>query len=180
MAEKRVSFGLIGMGRHGSRYATHLLNDVPQAKLVAMCRRNREQGQAFAHQHGLAFYSDYRQLIENPDVQAIAVVVSPDLHLDICRHAVAAGKHILLEKPLARNLAEGRQLKKFLDNARVSFMLAQTLRFNSVVREIKRLREWVGKKHCTEHNNLSIKISITFKLASLLEMPKKEIYFLWF
>ncbi|KPL17366.1 MAG: hypothetical protein AMJ92_11830 [candidate division Zixibacteria bacterium SM23_81] len=151
-AERKVNFGLIGLGRHGSRYATHLLKDVPQAKLVAVCRRDREQGQAFAHRHGLIFCSDYHQLIENPGVQAIAIVVSPDLHLDICRHAVAAGKHVLLEKPLARNLAEGRQLKDLLDNARIKFMLAQTLRFNSVVREIKRLKDRVGKIHLAAFN----------------------------
>jgi predicted dehydrogenase len=146
-AEKKVSFGLIGMGRHGSRYAAHLLEDVPQARLVAVSRRDQKAGRVFARQHGLTFYGNYRQLVEDQRVQAIAVAVSPDLHLDICRRAVEAGKHILLEKPLARNLAEGQQIHELFTQSRVKFMLAQTLRFNSVVREIKRIRDRLGPIH---------------------------------
>jgi predicted dehydrogenase len=147
VAEQKVDFGLIGLGRHGSRYAAHLLGDVPQARLVAVSRRDEKSGRAFAQQHGLTFYGDYHLLVQDPRVQAIAVAVSPDLHPDICRCAVAAGKHILLEKPLARNLVEGRQIHELVVQGRVKFMLAQTLRFNSVVREIKRLQDQVGPIH---------------------------------
>jgi predicted dehydrogenase len=117
-----------------------------------VCRRDREAGQAFAEQHGLAFYDDYRGLIENPKVEAIAVAVSPDLHPDICRRAVDAGKHILLEKPLARNLAEGRQISNLVSGSGVKFMLAQTLRFNSVVLEMRRLRDELGQIHLLAFN----------------------------
>lgn len=153
--EKMVNFGLIGLGRHGSRYAAHLLQDVPKARLVAVSRRDQEQGQAFARQHGLTFYGDYLRLIEDPQVEAIAVVVSPDLHPDICRHAVEAGKHILLEKPLARNLAEGQRIMELVEGAGIKFMLAQTLRFNSVVREIKRLMDQLGQIHLMAFNQRS-------------------------
>lgn len=152
---ERVNFGLIGLGRHGSRYAAHLLADVPRAILVAVCRRDQEMGQAFARQHGLAFYGDYRQLIQDPRVEAIAVAVSPDLHLDICRRGVEAGKHILLEKPLARNLAEGQEIVELMEGAGIKFMLAQTLRFNSVVQEVKRLSGQLGQIHLMAFNQRS-------------------------
>jgi predicted dehydrogenase len=151
-AQRKISFGLIGLGRHGSRYAAHLLHDVPRARLVAVCRRERDAGRAFARQHGLAFYDDYRRLIEDPAVEAIAVAVSPDLHPDICRRAVDAGKHILLEKPLARNLAEGCQILELVEGIGIKFMLAQTLRFNSVVREIKKQLGRLGRIHMLTFN----------------------------
>lgn len=147
MSDGLLRFGLIGLGRHGSRYARHLLEDVDGARLTAVCRRDRVRGEAFAGQHGLTFHAHYGRLIEDPGVDAVAAAVSPDLHLDICRRAAAAGKHILLEKPLARNLDEGRRLQQVVDGAGVTFMLAQTLRFNSVVREIRKRMESLGRIH---------------------------------
>jgi predicted dehydrogenase len=149
---KEVAFGLIGMGRHGSRYAAHLLNDIPRARLAAVCRRDERAGRRFAREHGVTYYTDYAGLIEDPCVEAIAVAVSPDLHVDICRRAVAAGKHILLEKPLARDLAEGREIAGLVQKDAVTFMLAQTLRFNSVVREIKTRIGELGRLHLMAFN----------------------------
>ena len=152
MPDQPLRFGLIGLGRHGSRYARHLLDDVPGAELAAVCRRKEREGRAFAERHGLAFYSDYGRLIEDPGVDAVAVAISPDAHVDVCRRAVRAGKHILLEKPLARNLAEGRRLKKLVEGAGVTFMLAQTLRFNSVVGEIRKRMGSLGRIHLMAFN----------------------------
>ncbi|MFC1683639.1 Gfo/Idh/MocA family protein [Candidatus Zixiibacteriota bacterium] len=149
---REIRFGLIGLGRHGLRYATHLLEDVPGARLTAVCRRDEKEGRDFADRHGLNYYSDYRELIEDHEVDAIAAVVSPDLHPDICRCAATAGKHILLEKPLARNLGEAQQILKHLSGPGIKFMLAQTLRFNSVVGEIKRRIGEVGRIHLMNFN----------------------------
>ena len=152
MSDRPLRFGLIGLGRHGSRYARHLLEDVPGARLTAVCRRNEKEGRAFAGRHGLVFHSDLGRLIEDPRVDAVAAAVSPDVHVDICRRAARAGKPILLEKPLARNLAEGRRLQEIVEGAGITFMLAQTLRFNSVVREMKRRIGSLGRIHLLAFN----------------------------
>ena len=60
---KRVGFGVIGLGRHGTRYAEHILNDIPDAGLVAVSRRNEEAGSAYAGERGIAYYRDYGRLI---------------------------------------------------------------------------------------------------------------------
>ena len=51
--------GLIGLGRHGQRYAHHLLHDVPGARLVAMSRRRRSEGERFAAEQGVRFFEDF-------------------------------------------------------------------------------------------------------------------------
>jgi len=92
-----IGIGLIGLGRHGSRYATHLLDDsIPRARLTAICRRNRAEGASFADRHALRFHEDYRALIADPAVHAIVVVTPPALTPQISLEAVRARKAMLI------------------------------------------------------------------------------------
>ncbi len=140
-----LGFGLIGLGAHGARYAKHLLHDVPGAKLVAVCRRNRQLGEEFARRHGINYYSDYHKLIAAPEIQAVAVVTTPNLNPDICKQAAIAGKHILLEKPMAINAAQASSIIDTAKAGGIKLMIGQTLRYNSLVQEIVKQQERVGK-----------------------------------
>ncbi len=65
--------GLIGLGRHGIRYVRHLSEASPDARLVAVCRRDIEQGRAVASQQGVKCFQDYEALIADPLVGAVVV-----------------------------------------------------------------------------------------------------------
>ncbi len=144
---RRLGFGLIGVGVHGSRYVRHLLHDVPQAKLVAICRKNRQLGEEFAQKQGISYYDDFRKLIADPRVEAVAVVTTPNHNLDICSCAAGAGKHILIEKPLAYDAAQAQEILDATRAFGIKLMVAQTLRYNSVVREIIKQKDRVGDLH---------------------------------
>ena len=131
-----VRFGLIGLGAHGRRYASHLEKDVPGARLVAVCRRDRGQGEAWAREHGVVFFQGYDALIENAEIDAVAVVTTPNLHLDIAGKAARRGLHLLLEKPLSVNAADAERLVRSVSGCGVTVMVAQTLRWNRVVRTL--------------------------------------------
>jgi predicted dehydrogenase len=139
-----VRFGLIGLGRHGRRYAAHLMGDVPGARLVAVSRRDEAAGRAFAAQHGLAFHPRYEALLSDPAVEAVAVVVPPDLHEAICLAALRAGRPVLVEKPLAPTLAAARRIAAAAEPAGVPCMVAQTLRFNAVVGALRQRLPGIG------------------------------------
>jgi predicted dehydrogenase len=141
-----IGIGLIGLGRHGSRYATHLLNDpIPPARLAAVCRRNRDQGASFADRHGLRFHDDYRQLIADPAVHAIVVVTPPALTPQICMEAIRARKAVLIEKPLACTGPSAREMVEAADAAGVPLMTAQTLRFDGAVLALRAEVPKVGR-----------------------------------
>ena len=72
-----LGIGLIGLGKHGSRYARHIVEDLKDAVLVAVCRRNRPEGEALAAASGGAFYDDYHDLVASPRVDAVVVAVPP-------------------------------------------------------------------------------------------------------
>jgi predicted dehydrogenase len=136
-AMKPLRIGLIGAGKHGSRYAKHIVEDIPQAELAAVCRRNRREGEQLAKARGCLYYADYRALLADRSIAAVAVVVPPAFHGEIVGAACRAGKHILVEKPFAISVAEGRRLYDCLAASGVRCMVAHTLRFNSVVQTLK-------------------------------------------
>jgi predicted dehydrogenase len=138
-----LSVGLIGLGRHGLRYARHLLEPSSPARLVAVCRRDQAQGTAFARQHGLRFYADFRELIADPGVQAVIVVTPPSLNRDICLESVRRGKPLMIEKPLATNGDTASEMVQAADAANVPLMTAHTLRFDSAVQALKAARSSV-------------------------------------
>ncbi len=137
--------GLIGLGRHGLRYAHHLLHDVPQARLAAICRRRRGEGERFAAEHGVRFYEDFRELIADPAVAAIVVATPPSAYEDICLESIRQRKPMLVEKPLGPASASARAIVGAAQAAAVPLMTAQTLRFEPTVRLLKEQLAQVGE-----------------------------------
>ncbi len=141
-----IGVGLIGLGRHGLRYACHLLRDIARARLVAVCRKTAELGHGLDPGHEVRCYGDYRRLIADPQVDAVIVVVPPVLARSICLAAVEAKKPILIEKPLATTGAEARAIVHAAAAAGVPLMTAQTLRFDSTVLAFRARLPTVGRR----------------------------------
>jgi predicted dehydrogenase len=144
-----LRIGLIGAGKHGSRYAQHIVADLQDvARLVVLCRRDRAAGETMARAFGCRFAAEIDDVTAAPDVDAVVVVVPPTLNAMICERAAAAGKAILVEKPLAPTVAEAARIRAALDRHGVPFMVAHTLRFNAVVRALRqRIPEIAPLRH---------------------------------
>lgn len=134
---KPLRIGLIGVGKHGSRYAKHIVEDIPQAELAAVCRRNRQEGEQIAATYGCRYYTAYQHLLDDPRIDAVAIAVPPTLHAEIITAACQAGKHILIEKPLAVSVVEAQRIRDLITASKVRCMVAHTLRFNAVVQTLK-------------------------------------------
>jgi len=143
----RLGIGLIGVGKHGSRYARHICEDLPQLRLVGVARRNVELARQQAAELGCRAYGDYRALLAAPDVDAVVVVVPPTQHLAIIEAAAAARRPVLLEKPAAPNVDAGQRMLQLVRVAGIPVMVAQTLRYNAVVRTLLQAREQIGRIH---------------------------------
>lgn len=147
MNERRIRFGLIGVGRHGSRYARHLLQDVAHVELVAICRRDKRAGQDFARAQGITYYADHRGLISDDRVEAVAVVVPPDFNRQICAAAARRGISFIVEKPLAHTLDDAHKIVQEAEGSGTKGLVAQTLRFDSLVQTVKTHLPLVGGIH---------------------------------
>jgi predicted dehydrogenase len=164
-----LGIALIGAGKHGSRYARHIAVDLGNAaRLVVLCRRDRAAGEAAARAHGCRFTPEIGEVLAARDVDAVAAVVPPTLHADICEGAAAAGKAILVEKPLAPTLTAAARIRAALDRHPVPFMVAHTLRFNTVVRALAAHLETIAPVQ-------TIFLSQRFERSSLAWLDRREI-----
>lgn len=137
-----MKLGLAGLGVHGMRYALHLLRgDVPGARLAAVSRSDEAAGRAFALRHGLRFVADPLELTRAPDLDAVVVVLPPDVHPTMALACAGAARPVLVEKPLAPDGAAARRIVAEVERTGSFLMVAHTLRFDPLVR---RLREEVA------------------------------------
>lgn len=157
-----IGIGLIGLGRHGMRYARHLLEPRPEARLVAVCRRDIAQGVAFAAERRVRFYPDYRDLIADPEVEALLVVTPPSLAPPICREGARWRKPMLIEKPLAVTGADAREMVRVTSAAGIPLMTAQTVRYEAAVLALREELDSVGpRRYLTLSNRVEPRPEVT-------------------
>jgi predicted dehydrogenase len=139
-----IGVGLIGAGKHGERYATHVARDVPGLVLRALSRRDAARGGAQAAEHRARFHADWRELVADPAVDAVIAVVPPTLHRAIAETVASARKALLIEKPLATTAADAIAIHRTLVAAGVPCLMAHTLRWNAVARAVRDLLPSLG------------------------------------
>ncbi len=101
-----VRFGLIGYGAWGSHHA-RAIAESPRAELAAIAVPSEKSQAAAREAHpAVTVASDYRELLTRPDIEVVDVVLPSDLHHSVGRAVLEAGKHLLMEKPMAINEAE--------------------------------------------------------------------------
>jgi predicted dehydrogenase len=137
---KTIGVAMIGCG--GIALQNHLPGFAlcPNAKVVALCDTNAAVLDRAKTQTGLsAAFADYHDVIKHPGVDAVVIATPNFTHAPITLAAVAAGKHVLCEKPIAMNLAEAKQMLAAAEAARVVHMTAFTYRFVPAMRYMHHL-----------------------------------------
>ncbi|MSP68531.1 MAG: Gfo/Idh/MocA family oxidoreductase [Alphaproteobacteria bacterium] len=106
MAGGRVGFGLIGYGAWGRHHA-EALEQAADAELLAIaCHREETAAEARQRHPKATVFLDYRDLLRHPGVAAVDIVLPNHLHHEVGCASLEAGKHVLLEKPMATSIAD--------------------------------------------------------------------------
>ncbi|CAA9569095.1 MAG: GH109 [uncultured Thermomicrobiales bacterium] len=137
--EPPLRVAVIGTG-FGAAVHIPALQALPETEVVAVCARRQERALAVAAQYRIPLAAtDYRALMREEDIDAVVIATPPYLHHQMTLAAIDAGKHVLCEKPMARNLAEARDMVKMARGAGVVAMVNHELRFQPVRARIKEL-----------------------------------------
>jgi len=134
---KTVRWGIIGLGWFGEVHA-ETLADMPGIELAALCTRRADRLAELGNRFGVAKrYTDFRQLLADPDVDVVDVVTHIDDHRDITIEALQSGKHVFLEKPMAPTVADCDRIVEAAGRAEGFFMVGHICRFDPRVAQAK-------------------------------------------
>ena len=125
-----VRIAVVGVG-HLGRHHARILATLPGVELVAVVDTNQARAADVAAASGTVPFHDYREL--SGRVDAVTVAVPTELHRDIAMPLLAAGVHVLVEKPMARGVAEADDMVQAAAKADVVLAVGQTERFNPAV-----------------------------------------------
>ena len=138
---KPLKIGVVGTGRIGKLHVANLLTRVNGASVVAVTDVIAESAKALAEQFGISrVYNDYRELVNDPEIDAVFVCSSTDTHSVISYDAVMAGKHVFCEKPIDHDLERIEKVISAVEKMGVKFQVGFNRRFD---RNFKHVRETV-------------------------------------
>jgi predicted dehydrogenase len=129
VARQVLNLGVIGIGLIGSLHA-RVITQLPNARLTAVADIDSRKAERLGEEYGCLAYSDYRELLRRDDIDAVVICVPDEHHVDISVQCAHAGKHILLEKPLAITPMDAQQILDATEEAGVRLMVAHILRFD--------------------------------------------------
>ncbi|MDE2039069.1 MAG: Gfo/Idh/MocA family oxidoreductase [Elusimicrobia bacterium] len=136
--KSKIRVAVIGAGRIGTHHA-RILSKLPDVELAAVCDTNLWRAQLAAWKSNTMAVRDYRDAFGRAD--AVVVAVPTPHHFEVGMAALQAGRHCLIEKPLASSVEEARQLLAKSSEAKVVLQVGHVERFNPAVLEaIKHIR----------------------------------------
>lgn len=134
-----MNVALIGVGYWGPNLA-RIFSELPGCNLHTICDKKRERLDSLkASFPNINTTQDYRTLLGNPELEAIAIVTEAQHHYEIAKECLLAGKHVLVEKPLALNSHECEDLIGIAKAKNRLLMVEHLLEYHPAVRKLKKL-----------------------------------------
>ncbi len=150
---KKFNVGVIGYGWAAEAHIP-AINATPWAQVTAICSSRPLDARELSAKHGcsLKVYHEVASLLAEPDIHAVSICSYHKQHPEQVIAAAGAGKHIIVEKPLALSLTDLRAIERAVTQAGVKFCLCFELRFSAQFRAIRSLldRGSLGQLHYAE------------------------------
>ena len=127
---KRLRIAVIGLGGFGEIHCD-AISALPQLELSGLCTRTPARLEALGQKYGVsALYTDYDELLQNPAIDAVSIATQWEQHTEPALAALAAGKHVFLEKPMASTVEDCLRLCEAAKNSTGALMVGHVCHFN--------------------------------------------------
>lgn len=131
-----LRFGLIGCGRVAPRHAQSL-GQLHQTQLVAVADLRAARAEHFAQAYTAEAYTDYHALLARADIDAVSICVPSGLHAQVAIDALEAGKHVLVEKPIAIRLEDADRMIATADRVGRKLGVVLQNRYNQPIQQLR-------------------------------------------
>lgn len=132
----RMRTAVIGLGMAAAPHLKSLADLSDRVEIAAVYSPTADRRNSVAAKHGLTAVDDPDAIFADPSIDAVLILTPPNTHLELVGNAAAAGKHILLEKPLEVSLARSEALVQAASDAGVTLAVVLQLRFRLAVTEM--------------------------------------------
>jgi predicted dehydrogenase len=134
-----LRFGVIGYGYWGPNIVRNL-RSLEGCQVVGICDQNPAAIKRIQSANpGISVYSDHNELVNSPNVDAIAVITPVWTHFELTKAALENGKHVFVEKPFTSNVAQAEELINLAEQKNLKIMVDHTFLFTGAVRKIRSL-----------------------------------------
>ncbi|MGH1366139.1 MAG: Gfo/Idh/MocA family protein [Calditrichia bacterium] len=153
--QKSVMFGVAGCGNIGRRHV-HLLDELESTRLAGIYDIENERSQKYAASYNCKSYESYEEMLQDSTIDVISICTPHGLHADMSIQASEAGKHVLVEKPMALSVADCHRMIEAAKRNDMRLMVVKQNRFNvpiGLTREAL-IADKLGKVYMVECNVL--------------------------
>lgn len=133
-----MNFGLIGCGRVAPRHAESI-QELSKATLVAVADIKQGRADHFAQKYGATSYTDYHALLARPDIDVVNICTPSGMHAAMTIDALRAGKHVIVEKPMALKLEDADQMLAVAKETGRKLCVVLQNRFNPPMQDLRRV-----------------------------------------
>jgi len=145
MHKRKLRIGVIGCGRVAQAHLAAIENLRAEVELIAVAdsdeRRARKAKERFAAR---TFTSRFEEILHLPEIEAVIITLPNHLHHPVTLEAAKAKKHILVEKPMALNLSQAKEMVEVAKRNGVTLMVGQSRRFSDAVFKLQRCLPEIG------------------------------------
>ena len=133
-----IRVGVVGCGRVAQQRHLPIVANLPEAELVAICDVDGDTRRRLSQQYNLKLcFDDYSDLVNEDSVYAVMIATPTQFHVDVGVAALEAGKHVIIEKPLALGLDEIDRLEVAAQSAQKTVAVAMNSRWHRLSREAR-------------------------------------------
>jgi len=137
MGEK-INLGIIGVG-HMGQYHVNVARQLSEARLIGIYDADPERGKVIAEKYETRFFPGINDLLE--EVDAVVIAAPTFLHHQISKEALQAGKHVLVEKPIAESVEQAKELVSLSQKNNLVLQVGHVERFNGAILELGKIVE---------------------------------------
>jgi len=131
----KINVAVIGVGAMGKSHA-RIYSDMDKVNLIGVCDADSKLAKDIAEKYNAQSFTDYKEI--NLDLDAVSVCVPTKLHKEIALYFINKGVNVIVEKPIAENVSEAKEIVESAKKNKVKLMVGHVERFNPVVAEIKK------------------------------------------